>query len=248
MSGNGVTTGAVFRPSEPVSRGAMAAFLYRSPNQLAWWQQVLDRRPNPPVAACDAGGTTWVRSTTPTLAATLVDPDVMNVSARFDVIRASDGATVFGPADSAKFGSGTRIQVQVAPGLLEEDVAYQWSVRGLDDQGRTGPVVTCDLRVDLTPPDAVSIIPVEDAPVVYPEAVWAGGIGQEGRFRVTSPSSDVVRFGYSFNNTAITGFVDAADPVITFTPTSTGPATLRVQAVDRAGWVSPVVTYLILVN
>lgn len=248
LSGHGVTSGTLFRPGDPVSRGAMAAFLYRLPNQLVWWQQVLDRRPNPPLVACLPGEVQWSATATPTLAATIVDPDLRGVGARFEVTRVSDGVTVFGPADTTPMASGSRHQLQVSAGVLEEEVAYRWSVRGVDDQGKAGPVATCDLRVDLTPPQAVTITPVEDAPAVYPEAQWAGGIGQEGRFRFASASPDVVRFGYSFDNTAITHHVDATDPVISFTPTKSGLTTLRAQAVGASGLVSPSVIYLIFVR
>ena len=36
----------------------------------------------------------------------------------------------------------------------------------IDDQGKAGPVVTCDLRVDLTPPQVLTITPVELQAVV----------------------------------------------------------------------------------
>lgn len=80
--------------------------------------------------------------------------------------------------------------------------------------------------------------------VLYPASAWAGGIGRTGGFRLgNGGSTDVVSYKYSFNNTALSSSVAGTSAVVTFTPTTVGPQTLRVQSVDRAGNVSPVTAY-----
>ena len=72
---------------------------------------------------------------------------------------------------------------------------------------------------------------------VYAEDASSGGVSQRGSFTLSDESTDVVSYQYEFLGSA-PGQVPATAPTISYTPTTSGPQTLQVYAVDRAGNVS----------
>ncbi|NUU17219.1 LamG domain-containing protein [Cellulomonas humilata] len=195
-----------------------------------------------PQSACAAGSARpWVRSTTPTLRATLTDPDGQAVRATFLVVD-SRGRVVWAPPATGQQASGLEHAVTVPEGKLTDGGTYTWLVTGRDDGGRWGLPKLCQLTVDTAPPALPTITPVVGEPAVYAEDVASGGVSQRGSFMLSDESTDVVSYQYVFSGSA-SGEVPATAPTISYTPTTSGPQTLQVHAVDRAGNVSPTRLY-----
>ncbi|RHA43780.1 LamG domain-containing protein [Cellulomonas rhizosphaerae] len=193
-----------------------------------------NRAPNTPtslkVAGLTCGSTT--RDTTPSLTATVSDPDPGDrVAANFNVYK-DDGTLVWnGPylAYAAAPHTFSDISGTLASG------SYQLRVYGKDAAERTSSTATCNFTVDATPPATPSV-----ASTVYPENKWSGGVGKAGSFTFTDASSDVVSYKYSFNDDAMTSSASGKTATVTFTPTASqvGSQSLYVAAVDAAGNVS----------
>ena len=206
-------------------------------------------RTTDPDSTCATGANRpYIRSTTPTLRAVLSDADGQNVYGNFDLYDASSGAFLWDPALTPPQGSGSEHALKVtAP--LQENVAYQWRVNGLDGYGGVGPISTCEFVVDLHAPVTPGVRATAGQSAVYAEDATAGGLGQPGLFTFdNSGSTDVAAYKYSFGDTSLRFSIPAVSPSISFTPTSVGTQTLSVQSVDKAGWTSPVRTYRFTVD
>ncbi|MGW6128776.1 FG-GAP repeat domain-containing protein [Cellulomonas sp. NPDC055163] len=215
----------------------------RPPNHPA------EARTTTPESACVVGaGRPTLRSASPVLRARLSDPDGGNVHAKFDIVRADNGALVWDPAATPAQGSGAEHAVQV-PATLGQGGPFQWRVRGIDDSGAVGPVAACEFNVDLEAPVMPTVAPLAGQAAVYAEDALRGGAGVPGLFTFgRSTSADVVKFRYSFDNTGFANEVPAITPSITHTPKTGGPHVLYVQSVDAAGWPSPTREYRFVVD
>ncbi|MBO3085255.1 LamG domain-containing protein [Cellulomonas fengjieae] len=192
-----------------------------------------------PATTCAVGAERpWVRSTAPTLRATLSDPDGQAVRATFAVLD-SRARVVWAPPATAAQASGAQHAVQVPEGRLQDGGTYTWLVTGRDAGGRWGLPTICQFGVDAAAPAIPVVTPVAGEPAVYVEDASSGGVGQRGSFALSDEAADVVAYRYSFDSSALDQTVAASSPTITYTPTTSGPHTLEVQAVDRAGNVSP---------
>ena len=197
--------------------------------------------------ACAPDVAAPVRTATPLLRARVSTPGgTGNVAASWEV-RDATGTVVWGPFTGAAQGSGSDQAVQVGDGVLAHDGSYRWVVAGVDADGNRGAEVSCGFTVDLVAPSAPpTVTPVEGEPAVYLEDRSSGGIGVRGSFAFGVPdepsSADVVAFLYSFDSSAMHERVDASAPTVSFAPTTLAH-TLYVQAVDAAGWTSPVRVY-----
>ncbi|WP_309135199.1 hypothetical protein [Cellulomonas sp.] len=199
-----------------------------------------------PAAECVSGRRATpaaVRSTTPSLAATLADPDGEAVGAVVTITSEGRGPRVRQRLVTAPQASGSTHVVQVPDGLLHDGRTYEWRVQARDAAGRTGAAVRCRITVDVTPPAPPEVRAVEGAPAVYLEDQTAGGVGLTGHFLLDAgASTDVVAFAVSFDGSGAYERVDVpageTTATLTWTPTSAGPHSLDVQAVDAAGNVS----------
>jgi hypothetical protein len=190
------------------------------------------------------GSTIWVNTKTPTIRAIFSDPDGGNLHGWFEI---RQGTTVLHttPLLTGK-ASGSEFTTAVPSGKFADGGTYTWTGKGVDPYSAWGPAAPyCTVGVDVSPPTAPTVAPVAASghPVLYAADEWAGGVGQGGGFQIRSTSTDVLSYKYSFNNTALTTSATGAAPVVTFKPTTAGPQTLRVQAVDRAGNTSAVTLY-----
>ncbi|MBB2923529.1 VCBS repeat-containing protein [Cellulomonas cellasea] len=208
-----------------------------------------EARTTTPESACVVGaGRPTLRSASPVLRARLSDPDGGNVHAKFDIVRADNGALVWDPPATPAQGSGAEHAVQV-PATLGQGGPFQWRVRGIDDSGAVGPTAACEFNVDLTAPVTPTVAAMAGQAAVYAEDAMRGGVGVPGLFTFGwSTSTDVVKFRYSFDNTGFAYEVPASTPSITHTPKTGGPHTLYVQSVDAAGWPSPTREYRFTVD
>lgn len=199
-----------------------------------------------PSAPCVRGADRPViRSATPTIRATVVDPDGQNVAVNYGVYT-HPGRQLLAKHATAAMGSGGSGAYTVPAGVLKHGGIYEVHSQGNDTYGRWGPGLICEFEVDLVAPNVPPVVHVEPGEAAsYVEDRVNGGVGQRGRFGFTSGGiTDVVGFKYSFDSDALNNQVgwDNWTPVY-FTPTTAGTHRLYVQSVDRAGWTSPVKVY-----
>ena len=205
----------------------------------------VNARTTGPDTGCVVGsGRPYIRSTTPTLRAVVHDPDGGNVHADFAIVSAlNTNVVVWDPGPVPAQGSGAEHAIQVPAGLLHDGGQYRWLVAGLDPQGRSGPITSCEFTVDTTPPPAPSITAVPGLQATYAADTTAGGTGQPGLFRFgASGAGDVDRYEYWLMG-GPTGSAPADTPQVLVTPTQVGSQTLSVRAIDRAGNTGPTATF-----
>ncbi|KOV50719.1 laminin G [Streptomyces sp. AS58] len=131
------------------------------------------------------------------------------------------------------------------PGFtIPPDTVVAWAVRGYD-QKAYGPWSTdgdtqtrCEFIYDTQKPAAASI-----TSTMYPDDdAWHVGVGDYGSFTMDSPSTDVVRYEYSFTGPHADNLPKTAVPdspggpaTVRWMPPSEGPYILYVTAIDGAG-------------
>jgi hypothetical protein len=196
----------------------------------------------------------WISATQPTLSAVFSDPDGTSVTPTFRVSNSS--GTVIDTQTAPALASGTRNQVQVTSGKLT-DGTYTWNASGSDGQ-LTGPnSPTCAFGLDTTAPATPTI--TSSNYTSGPPAT--NGIGVIGHFTFTDSNNsdpldgtnDVVGYRYGFSDPPL-GFVGAdstkaGNPAtVDVSPVTLGTQTLSVRAMDRAGNLSPSVTFDVETN
>ncbi len=240
-----------------VNAGVLALGLAANESSMAYWKRYrwdagysveYNRAPNPPAGlrtdnpstACVVGASRpYIRSLTPTLVATLSDPDGNSVYGQFDVIDAATGGAVWA-VNSAAQGSGAEHKVTVSPNVLKDGHTYQWRVLPVDAQyGLGSSQGACEFTVDSTLPVPPTVTPVAGQPAVYEKNTAAGGLGLTGQFTLSpGTSSDIVSYKYSFDTDAVNQTANVAlggSATIAYNPTVAGAHTLYVKSVDRAG-------------
>jgi hypothetical protein len=196
-----------------------------------------------PTTACALGTSRpLVRGTTPTLTAVLRDADAQSVSATFRVLDAR-GRVVWAPPATAPQTSGSQHAVVVPDGRLADAGTYTWAVAGRDSAGRWSLPKLCQFTVDAVAPAEPVVTPVAGEPAVYLEDATSGGVGLRGSFDLTDESSDVVSYQYSVDDGSLSSSVPATAARISVTPTSSGPHSVSVAAVDAAGNLSALRLY-----
>ncbi|MFC3689073.1 hypothetical protein [Aquipuribacter hungaricus] len=203
-----------------------------------------------PAAPCATGDARpAVRSGTPTVYAVHRDRDGGRVQAVVSVtsLRSPSTGEVVWSTVTAPQVSGAGHAVQV--GGLEHGGVYRVRTHTVDAGQRRGPSVSCELEVDLVAPapPTVTAVAVGTQPVYLP-GVPSGGVGQPGSFVLgAGGSDDVVGYRYSLGGGVPVTAVTGDSPTVTVTPTSEGSTRLEVRSVDRAGWLSPVTGYDVVV-
>ncbi|MCM3657297.1 hypothetical protein M3147_08540 [Agromyces mediolanus] len=199
-----------------------------------------------PVNACVAGaGRPIIATTTPTISAVATDPDGGNVQAEFSVVDQGTTNEVWNSRPIAAKASGSTFTMAVPTGKLVSGKAYQYRVTVTDGSKWSGwSIAVCEFAVDTSKPAAPKVTPVATGhPAVYASGVERGGVGLRGAFTFTSTATDVASYKYGFGTNPPTTAVTGATATVTYTPTATGPLSLYVVAIDRAGNVSATTTY-----
>lgn len=186
----------------------------------------------------------YVRTGTPTMRATVTDPDGGPVAAEFEWwLR---GERPVGARTTVMQNSGTSFSTAVPADVFGDGARIGWRVRGWDGTAHGPWSGWCDVTVDRTPPAARPVVGSAD----YPSGEFGGGVGKTGRFTLRSGGdADIVRFRYGLVTppTREAAAVDGA-AVVEVTPASGDPHDLYVVGVDRAGNESPPVAYHFLVR
>jgi hypothetical protein len=199
-----------------------------------------NNRPEPPtgLASDPKGGCDgepdepYVTTATPTLKATLTDPDDDHLSAEF--VWANRSGAQVGAQDTEQQESGTEFRLRIPGGAFKDGSKIAWRVRGTDEHGFDGDYSPwCDITVDLSAPDKPPIV----NSLVYPERGEGGAPGQTAEFTFDANGvADVAEFKYRLDGQsektvkAVNGKASAF-----VTPPTRDPYTLHVTSVDRAG-------------
>jgi hypothetical protein len=185
---------------------------------------------------------TWISNTGPSLQAKVTDRDGGNVSATFHYSKTVTGTPSGKPTLSG--ASGSVFHVQIPPGTLT-DGTYWWHAWGSVGalQGSASPI--CEFSVDTSRPSTPTI--TSD---LYTSGQATNTVGTVGSFTFSDPGNkdpfdgvnDVVGYRYGFTNPPV-NYVAATSEggpaTVKISPVWLGQQTLYVQAVDRAGNLSP---------
>ncbi|RZQ63509.1 LamG-like jellyroll fold domain-containing protein [Amycolatopsis suaedae] len=188
-----------------------------------------------------------IATKTPRLRARLSDPDGGMMDAGFRVLRGpSGGATWDGNNKyTGNVPSGSFAEVRVDPGVVPADGIYTWWLWS-GDYELVSYSPTCEFEVDTVVPGEPAVSSAD-----FPPGVAVGGPGVTGAFTVkANGTADVHHYLYTVTEKEVGVPATRVDPpalggdaTIRFTPSVSGPQTLWVRSVDRAGNLSPVVGY-----
>jgi hypothetical protein len=225
-----------------------------APNRPDWmgvegWGQ----NPGDAIGCALGAGRPFITTRTPRLRARITDDDGGMMDAGFRVLRGThDNHTWDGNQTYvAGIPSGSYAEVTVPPGAIPEDGVYAWHLWAGDGQlSNWSP--SCEFQVDTVVPGMPE---VESAQ--YPENQPGGGVGKPGTFTFSSAegTDDTAYYLYSFteeggddpqarvNPSTLNGSV-----TVSWNPRLSGPQTLSVRAVDRAGNRSDILRYRVMVS
>jgi hypothetical protein len=197
--------------------------------------------------ACATGANRpFIKTTTPTLRAHVVDPDGDTLDVAFAWARWNGTAWVDQPGGGHQSRVPNNGTAQFnATGNVDGGI-YTFRVQSNDSPSHSPSLVSdvtampgnCEWQVDITPP-AVPTVTSDiylEGPTACPGGA-CGSVGQTGRF-VFSSSPDTKSFLWGWSDPPTTPLTPAAlggSVAIDFTPVSSGPRTLFVRAIDRAG-------------
>jgi hypothetical protein len=181
------------------------------------------------------GANGYATSLTPTLGATVSDPDG-TVSGYFEVRKGTTASSpVVWSGTSDPVDSGDEATVTVPGGVLLDGTLYSVWVRGDDGIMRSNPAATA-FKTDVTAPDVVV------TSNVFTDGQWKTVMPTSATFTLNG-SSDVGGFHLTTDGTAYdVGANLSGDKSITIKPTP-GWHVLEVTPVDRAGNVGDTVTF-----
>ncbi|MFI6325587.1 hypothetical protein ACIBG8_49300 [Nonomuraea sp. NPDC050556] len=193
----------------------------------------------------------YAATTTPTMVAEIVDPDEAGTGQQYVFGRVewrAPGGAVLGDVASEPRRSGQWVCAQVPAGQLSDGGTYEWRIRAEDGIDVSEWTEWQKFTVDATRPESAPDIVSTD----YPEEQFSGGVGVQGTFTFTPHGvTDVVGYAYGFGGSPSSDVLTANSDgslTFTFTPDRSGPFTLSVVSVDRAGHWSPQRDYMFFVN
>jgi RHS repeat-associated protein len=184
----------------------------------------------------------WTATKTPTLSATISDPDGGQVNGNFTLTSSDTGKVVFtGAANYLANGSVASVQT---PALTENGV-YYFTVRTSDNIVEGPASGAFWFRVDTIAPLAPTVASTD-----YPnDNTWHKGEGQAGAFTIKPPvDASLSTYRWALDKApdpakTVAASTSGAASTLSVTPTTPGRHVLQLQAVDLAGNVSGVVKY-----
>ncbi|MFD5945147.1 LamG-like jellyroll fold domain-containing protein [Streptomyces collinus] len=196
---------------------------------------------------CAAGDRRVYVSGPPVLSAVLYDPEEDNHPSEANLVKGefeawwtdADGVEQRLTRTTLEGHSGDPQRWHMPEGSVPPDTVISWRVRANDGKAASpwsteGDGTVCEFVYDDVNPEKATISSPE-----YPENVfWVDGVGVYGHFTMDSPSDDVVSYTYGFIGGPY-GTVRPERPggpaTIPFLPLDSGPESLTVRAIDRAG-------------
>jgi len=186
----------------------------------------------------------WARSAVPVLAATVTDPDGGMMHAKFEI--ANSAQQVINSQDVLNIPSGTVAKIRVPAGLTVDGGTYYYRAWSSDGKAESAKTAWFQFGVDTSAPLA-PILSSSDYPN---DNTWHMGENQAGvfDFRPAAADASLVKYLWALDrapdpNLMLTAFGTGQSSGLAVTPPTAGRHVLQVQAVDRAGNVSPVVKY-----
>jgi len=196
---------------------------------------------------CASGaGRPFVKTTTPTLRAHVADPDQDTLNVWFAWAKWNGSAFVDEPGNGMDdlVPSGGTALFDVT-GSVDGGI-YTFRVQSDDGASHTPYLASdvtnmpgnCEWQVDITPPAVPTVI--ADVYLEQPAGCSGGpcgSVGQTGRFMLSS-SADTQSFRWGFSDPPTNVIVPSTlggSVALDITPMSSGPRTLFIRAVDRAG-------------
>jgi RHS repeat-associated protein len=184
----------------------------------------------------------WTGTKTPTLSATVSDPDGGLVHGNFTLTRYDTGQVVYtGSQNNLPSGSVASV---TTPTLVENGV-YYFTVRTSDNIVESPPTAGFWFRVDTIAPLAPTVTSTD-----YPnDGTWHKAENQAGAFTIKPPvdaSLSTYRWGLDKAPDpaqTVAATTTGAATTLNVTPTTPGKHVLQIQAVDLAGNVSGIVKY-----
>ena len=185
----------------------------------------------------DTGGTTtnYVSTVTPTVSATVTDPDNSQLSGQFSVVEG--GTVLIAKGQGSTVTSGGTSSFAVPAGTLVDGHSYTVKVWGDDGTQLSLTPAIIKFSVDTTAPAAPTV-----SSSTYPANGWTFNT-PTGSFTFSDTSSDVASWRYSFDGGTSWSSVAGTSSVTTTIRPARGWDDMLVQAVDRAGNPSASTTY-----
>lgn len=194
-----------------------------------------------PSTACATSGTLpRVNTLTPTLAATISNPNGGSMYGRFEVQTADGTSTVIPTVTTAPATSGATVTYAIPAGKLTEGASYRWHAAGDDNHIWSGDGLTpqtwsawCAFTVDTTPPSSVSVTSTSHASPAnwYAASTFAGTAS-------ASDASAIAGYSIVWDKVATTlpgTTVTQTSASITKTGLTDGTNYVHVRAIDAAG-------------
>lgn len=190
-------------------------------------------------------GVNYTNSATPTLWATGRDADGDPLTLVYRLHNGVNGPQVW---DASRAGSlpgvASPISVSSNGGLLHNGMTYGYLVHAMDSTGDWNSANSGwrTMVVDLAPPPT----PVSITSSLYKsDGSWNGDQGVEGTFTVAAGSGETNPHGFLWGlDSPPLDTQRSTDGVIKLKPPSNGRHVLNVRAIDKAGNVSPVASYI----
>ena len=200
-----------------------------------------------PRSATAYGGVYWTNTLTPRLSATVSDPDGENLDSNFYLFRGA-GTHVWGWGNGRASGfvtSGAQAVKDVPAGTLVDQETYFFMVAGSDWKHEGPASARFTFGVDTIAPTA----PVVSSTDYPDDNQWRHAAGTAGKFSIAPSTADasIVEYRWALDkvpdpNQKVAA-VGGTTQQLTVTPATAGRHVLQVQAVDRAGNLSPVRKY-----
>ncbi|MEP7368085.1 MAG: DUF2599 domain-containing protein [Dermatophilaceae bacterium] len=203
-----------------------------------------------PGTSSKTGVTGWTNSLTPTLRATVTDPDGGMVQGLFSVYLNGTGAPIINKAYGSSVSSGGTSVYTVPAGKLVSGSYYVVRVYGYD-----GALTSAAWSTDYDRFTVDTVAPVA-APTVssatFPEGAWSDAVdgAKKAHFDITAGTSDSTTLQWYLggsaawgNTAAVTGTTPTIDAGIDLTSVGFGEHVLYARSLDLAGNASPTRTY-----
>jgi RHS repeat-associated protein len=187
-----------------------------------------------PATSCVTGsGRPYINTTTPTLKASVSDPDGGTLKAAFEIWH-TNGAEIGGQNYSASVSSGAQAAWAVPAGNFANGSTYSWRARGYDTVVYSKAYSPwCEFTIDTTAPAAPAITSSTDPS----QTTWYTSGAFTGTWTAPSDASGIAGYAVKLDNTATTVPAATVTQTATSYSTTVGSGTwyLHVRAQDKAG-------------
>lgn len=196
------------------------------------------------------GGGTWLGTLTPTMRATVSDPDAgQTQTVSFYWAATGTAISETNKVTQTNVANGAQAVMAVPAGKLASGGSYYFQVKTSDGTDTSALSGQCAFNVDTVRPAAP---PAVTSTVYVNDGNFHGGVGQTASFTFGAASvSDVQAYLWGWQDpptTRVSAPALGADATISATPAQAGIVTMYVRSVDRAGNLSDTTRYIFYVG